>query len=90
MIEPISAANWRAAVAFDPETLELMARAYLGLGGVPVVEFDGDVVVGVWVQTSVGPRANRLSQADEPIKPASMDAVFGDVSNSGDDQINSL
>lgn len=49
MIEPIFAATWRAAVAFDPRTLELMARAYLGLGGVPVVEFDGDVVVGVWV-----------------------------------------
>ena len=48
MIEPISAANWRAAVAFDPATLELMARAYLGLGRVPVVEFDGDVVVRVW------------------------------------------
>ena len=27
MIEPISAANWRAAVAFTPHTLELMARA---------------------------------------------------------------
>lgn len=48
MIEPISAANWRAAVAFSPDTLELMARAYLGLGEVPVVELDGDEVVGVW------------------------------------------
>ena len=44
---PISAANWRAAVAFDPATLELMARAYLGLGAVPMVEYDGDEIVGV-------------------------------------------
>lgn len=46
-VAPISAANWRAAVAFSPATLELMARAYLGLGEVPLVEFDGDEVVAV-------------------------------------------
>ena len=47
---PISAANWRAAVAFSPDTLELMARACLGLGEVPVVEFEGGVVVGVYIR----------------------------------------
>lgn len=47
MIEPISASNWRAAVAFSPHTLELMALAYLGLGPVPLVEFDGDNIVSV-------------------------------------------
>ena len=47
MIEQISGANWRAAVAFSPVTLELMARAYLRLGGAVQVVFDADSVVGV-------------------------------------------
>lgn len=47
MIEPIAAANWRAAVAFDPGTLELMARAYLGVGGSVRVALSADRVVGV-------------------------------------------
>ena len=34
-------------MAFDPATLELMARAYLGLGGAVHVVLDADSVVGV-------------------------------------------
>lgn len=88
MIEPISAATWRAAVAFSSGTLEMMARAYLGLGGVPVVELDGDVVVGVRLSspaTSGSPRGDAIVPSDQTVKPRPLDAVASDFVDRGHD-----